>query len=83
MKKARQEDTSGASMDEIMEAMNFGVRRKSRKVGFFIFIFNHYYSYFTNLIMINGHTIHIIRHANGASCYFLMSRRASYTLLSS
>ncbi|KAK7819000.1 general transcription factor 3c polypeptide 3, partial [Quercus suber] len=31
MKKARQEDTSGASMDEIMEAMNFGVRRKSRK----------------------------------------------------
>ena len=37
MKKARQEDTSGASMDEIMEAMNFGVRRKSRKVGFFFF----------------------------------------------
>nr|POF19849.1 general transcription factor 3c polypeptide 3 [Quercus suber] len=31
MKKARQEDTFGASIDEIMGAMNFGVRRKSRK----------------------------------------------------
>jgi len=31
-KKARQEDISGASFDEIMEAMNFGGRRKSRKV---------------------------------------------------
>uniref|UniRef100_A0A2N9IDX6 Uncharacterized protein n=1 Tax=Fagus sylvatica TaxID=28930 RepID=A0A2N9IDX6_FAGSY len=31
VKKARQEDTSGVNIDEIMEAMNFGVRRKSRK----------------------------------------------------
>ncbi|KAJ7961663.1 General transcription factor 3C polypeptide 3 [Quillaja saponaria] len=32
MKKARQEDISGASMDEIMEAMSYGLRRrKSRK----------------------------------------------------
>ncbi|KAK9283298.1 hypothetical protein L1049_011535 [Liquidambar formosana] len=30
-KKARQEDVSGASIDEIMEAMNYGGRRKSRK----------------------------------------------------
>ncbi|KAG2713980.1 hypothetical protein I3760_03G004500 [Carya illinoinensis] len=30
-KKARQEDISGAIVDEIMEAMNYGVRRKSRK----------------------------------------------------
>ncbi|KAF7824751.1 general transcription factor 3C polypeptide 3 [Senna tora] len=31
LKKAREEDISGASMEEIMEALNFGVRRKSRK----------------------------------------------------
>ncbi|OAY46652.1 hypothetical protein MANES_06G016500v8 [Manihot esculenta] len=31
-KKARQEDLSGASIDEIMEAMNYGIRRKSRKL---------------------------------------------------
>lgn len=31
-KKARQEDISGASFDELMEAMNFGGRRKSRKL---------------------------------------------------
>lgn len=30
-KKARQEDISAASFEEIMEALNFGVRRKSRK----------------------------------------------------
>ncbi|XP_028782473.1 general transcription factor 3C polypeptide 3 [Neltuma alba] len=30
-KKVREEDMSGASMEEIMEALNFGVRRKSRK----------------------------------------------------
>ena len=31
-KKAREDNNPGASMAEIMEAMNFGVRRRSRKV---------------------------------------------------
>ncbi|KAM1713868.1 hypothetical protein ACFX12_024572 [Malus domestica] len=30
-KKARQEDLTGASMEEIMEAMNYGMQRRSRK----------------------------------------------------
>lgn len=38
-KKARQEDLSGASIDEIMEAMNYGIRRKSRKVWHFMTFF--------------------------------------------
>ena len=34
LKKAREEDMSGASMEEIMEVLNYGVRRKSRKVQY-------------------------------------------------